>query len=147
MGLQQAVGAQLHISAALPATHDDTGFAALTYTKVGKLSSLPDLDGEYDTATFDNLETGEEEKFPDVFRAGDGVFTVGLDDSDTGQDLIETSKDAKTKCSFKFTLKDGTVYYRIGFFRSYKPTGIEVGGVVMAECSVEFEKSTVKVSV
>ena len=52
MALQQAVGATISFVAELPATHDDTGFGALTYETVGKLEGYPDLDGVYDIATF-----------------------------------------------------------------------------------------------
>jgi hypothetical protein len=145
MGLQNSVGASLDYSATLPATHDAAGFAALTYLKVGKLSTLPELDGTRDIATFDNLETGEEEKFADMIRAGNSTFNVGLDKSDVGQSAIESAYAAGTKGSMKITLKDGTKYYRTCILTSYKGTGLAAGSVVMAEIGVEFEKTTVKV--
>lgn len=143
MALQQAVGATLGFSAALPATWTAPGFAALTYITVGQLSGLPDLDGEYDITAFNNLTTGEESKFSEVFRSGEGVVTVGFDDVDVGQIALQAA--VGNKGSFKFTLKNGKIYYRTGVIRSFKPTGITTGGVVMAEISVAFERATVKV--
>lgn len=144
MALQQAVGIAAGISTTLPATHDSTGFAALTYSVVGKLGAVPDMDGEHDIATFDNLQTGEEEKFADVLRAGEGTLSVGFDDGDTGQAAIEGA--VGDKVAWKFTLKDGTVYYRIGIVRSYRPTGFTTGSVVMADVNIAFEKTTIKVA-
>lgn len=144
MALQQAVGIAAGISTTLPATHDSTGFAALTFTAIGKLNAVPDMTGEHDVATFDNLTTGEEEKFADVFRAGDGTLSVGLDYADSGQSALEGA--VGSKVAWEFTLKDGTVYYRNGIIRSFKPMGFSTGNVVMAEVSVSFEKTSVKVA-
>lgn len=144
MALQQAVGASIGVSTTLPATYDQAGYEALTFTAVGKINSMPDLDGEYDVATFDDLETGEEMKFADVFRAGDGTFTVGLDEADAGQTALAGAKG--TKAAFEFTLKSGTVYYRTAVVKSFKPTGVSTGNVVTAEVSLAFEGSTIKVA-
>lgn len=144
MALQQAVGASIGVSATLPATHDNTGFGALTYAKVGRINGYPDLDGTFDVATFDDLETGEEVKFADVLRAGSSTFNVGLDEADAGQIILDANKGAKL--AFEFTLKSGVVYYRTAILTSYKPTGIATGNVVLAELGLEFEKTTVKVA-
>jgi len=146
MALQQAVGAALAVSASLPATHDSTGFEALTPTSVGYINSIPSLDGTRDVATFDDLTTGEEMKFADVMRAGEGTFSVGLDPDDSGQGILESAKDSGDKVAILVTLKDGTKYYRTAVVTSFMPTGIETGNVVTAEVGLAFEKSTVKVA-
>lgn len=146
MALQQAVGAAIGVSATLPATHDSTGFAALTFTKVGRINGYPDLDGTYDIATFDDLETGEEIKFVDVLRAGSGSFNVGLDPDDAGQVIVQAAFDNGTKMALEFTLKSGAKYYRTAAVTSFRPTNIGTGNIVMAEMSLEFEKTTVKVA-
>lgn len=143
MAFQQAVGAEIAAVATLPATHDAAGFAALTFKTVGFINSVPDLDGEYDIASFDDLSTGEEYKVADMLRAGDGTFQVALDSSNTGQAEIEGNVGAKA--SFEFKLKNGTKYYRTAVIKSFKPTNITVGGFVMADVALAFEKTTVKV--
>lgn len=146
MALQQAVGATIGWSASLPATHDAAGMGALAPTAVGKVNSVPDLDGTRDIATFDNLSTGEEEKFADVWRAGNGTFQVGLDESDAGQSALATAASTGEKGVLVVTLKSGAKYYRPAIITSYKPTNISTGNVVMAEVGVEFERTTVKVA-
>lgn len=143
MALQQAVGTTAGVSVTLPATHDAAGFGALTYPAIGKISTVPNLTGTYDIATFDNLGTGEEEKFADILRAGSGEFMVGYDPSDAGQTILEANQGSKA--AFAFTLRDGTIYYRIATITSYGPSNITVGGVVMASVNLEFEKAHVKV--
>ena len=147
MALQQSVGAKIGVSATLSTTHDDdatTGFPSLTFTNIGRINGYPDLDGTFDVTTFEDLETGEEIKFADIFRAGNGTFMVGLDEADAGQVILEGNKGGKL--AFAFTLKSGAVYYRNAILTSYRPTNINVGGVVMAELGLEFEKTTVKVA-
>lgn len=147
MALQQAVGTTIGVSVALPTTWDDdpaTGFPSLDYDTVGRLTSVPDLDGEYDIATFDDLSTGEEIKFADMFRAGEGSFVVGLSGDDVGQVALEGAKGEKV--ALEITLKDGTKYYRSSIVRSYAPSNIVVGGVVQAEVSLAFERNSVKVA-
>lgn len=147
MPLQQSVGASIGVSANLPTSHNadaSTGFPSLTFTKVGRINGYPSLDGTYDVATFTDLETGEELKFPDVFRAGNATFAIGLDASDAGQMIL--SDNIGAKLSFEFTLKSGTKYYRAAILTRYAPSSIAAGNVVNAEVTLEFEKSTVKVA-
>lgn len=143
MALQQAAGASISVSATLPATHDATGFGALTFTKIGRINGYPELDGNFDVATFEDLETNEESKFADMFRAGGATFNIGLDDADAGQIVLNANKGSKL--AFAFKLKSGTIYYRIAILTSLFPTGIAIGNVVMAQMGLEFEKTTVKV--
>lgn len=143
MALQGSVGAAAAVSTTLPASHDATGFGALTPTPIGRIGGVPDLDGTYDVAKFDDLTTGEEIKEPDIFRAGAGSFEVALDDEDTGQAALETARG--TKVALRFTLKSGTAYWRIGIITSVMPSGIAVGGFVKMTVNVEFEKSTIKI--
>jgi len=144
MALQQAVGMAAGVSTTLPATVDPTGYAALTMTPCGRLNAVPDLDGEYDIATFDDLTLGEEVKFSDIFRAGEGTMSLGFDEADAGQAVLEGAKGDKVALSF--TLKNGTVYYRTAIIKSYKPVNITTGNVVMADVMLAFEGVPVKVA-
>ncbi|WP_420013922.1 hypothetical protein [Tateyamaria sp.] len=142
MALQQAVGMAAGVSTTLPATFDSTGFAALTYTACGRLNTAPDLDGEYDVANFDDLTLGTEVKLSDVFRAGEGTMSLGFDEEDAGQAILEGAKGDKV--ALAFTLKNGTVYYRTAIIKSYKPVNISTGNIVMADVMLAFEGVTVK---
>lgn len=144
MALQQAVGASIGVSVTLPSTYDAAGYGALTMVRVGRPSSLPDLTGVYDIASFDDLSTGEELKFADMLRAGEGTFTLGYDTSDTGQIAIEGA--VGDKAAFCFTLKSGVKYYRTAVIKSYMPTNVVAGGVVQSSVSLAFEGTAIKVA-
>jgi len=149
MALQSSVGITVGVSATLPSTHDDSGFGGLTYISAGKLSDVPPMTGVFDTAAFDNMSTGEEEKFGDMLRAGSGSLMFGYDlVADTGQAALETAADAVAdadkKVALEFTLKDGTVYYRLAIITSYVPEAA-IGSVLMANVSAEFYRKHIKV--
>jgi len=149
MALQSSVGITVGVSDTLPSTHDASGFGGLTFTASGKLSDVPPMAGIFDTAAFDDLSTGEEEKFGDILRAGSGSLMFGYDTSDTGQAKLEAAADATAdaskKVALEFTLKDGTVYYRLAIITSYVPEAA-IGSVLMANVSVEFYRKHIKVA-
>ena len=143
MTIQQSVGTALAFSADVPATFDEAGFTALTFTPVGKLQGIPDLDGKYDIVTGDDLTSGEEYKQAGMFRSGDGEFDVILDDDDAGQNAIYDARGQRG--AFKITLKNGTVFYRTAIILSMMPTGLAPDSFVMAKIAVAFDRSTVRV--
>lgn len=152
MGLQSSIGIAVAISAALPTTHDAeaaTGFPSLTFTAGGKLNAAPPMNGTRDIATFDNLTTGEEEKLPDMFRAGNGELSFGYDEDDAGQAILEAAYSATDSAgstvALEFTLNNGTKFYRLAIITSYEPSG-SVGNVLMATVGCEFSRKTVKVA-
>lgn len=146
MALQQAAGTTVGASATLPASHDSTGFEALTFTTVGYIGDIPPLDGTYDVATFDSLSDAEENKLSDIFRAGGGTMQMALDEDDTGQGVMETAAATGATVALAFTLNSGTVYYRNAIVKSFMPTNITVGGIVRADAELDFTGRTVKVA-
>lgn len=148
MALIQSVGTLVGVVGSWPATDDQSGYEALSFTNVGEMSSYPPATGTYDVATFDDLSTGTETKLIDMLRAGEGTLTLGMDDDDGGQSILETAHFATTadgkKVSLKMTLKSGKVYYRKGVVTSYQ-VNIAGGQVVQAETSIAFSGAAVKV--
>ena len=152
MALQSSVGITVGVSATLPTTHDDdatTGFPGMTYIACGKLSGTPSMTGVFDTTSFDNLSTGEEEKFVDILRSGSGELSFGYDPADTGQTALETAADATAdaskKVALEFTLANGDVYYRLAIITSYTPEP-SIGSVLMAKIATEFYRKHIKVA-
>ena len=152
MALQSSVGITVGVSATLPTTHDDdasTGFPGMTYIACGKLSGPPSMTGVFDTASFDDISTGEETKIVDMLRAGAGELMFGYDGADTGQVALETAADATSdatkKVALEFTLANGDVYYRLAIITSYTPSAA-IGNVLMATIAAEFYRKHIKVA-
>ncbi len=145
MALQQSVGIALAVSTTLPAADTEEAYNSITFTPVGELSEVPDLTGEYDIASFDNLTTGQETKFADINRAGDGEIKLGFNLDDAGQTILETAAADGDSLSLEFTLKDDTKYYRKAIIKSFKPADVSTGNVLMASVMVAFFGVSVKV--
>ena len=109
--LQTASGAKLYVSAAAPTTHDATGFAALTFTKVAKVSDLGTIGEEYNEVTFNPLDERETERLAGSYTSGQIPTVYGYDKDDAGQGILETNSGNNTRLSFKIELPSGELHY------------------------------------
>jgi len=148
MAIINSVGTLVAVVQAEPATKDQAGFEALSFTPAGCMSAIPPLTGTKEIASFDCLDTGEEIKVLDMDRAGQGDIEFAYNEDDAGQVIIETAAAASTHAtsvlSLRFTLSNGTIYYRTGLATSYSPNSA-VGQVIQATASMEFFGTHVKV--
>jgi hypothetical protein len=107
-----SIGAKLSLSASAPATFDASGYAALTYSKIGLIGKIGDLSGKWDEDKFNILETGGTVKAKTFRDAGSTELEIGYKPADTGQALLKTAyEDALNDYSFKLEMPDGEVRY------------------------------------
>ncbi len=90
MGSSTSAGTTLHISAALPATEDITGYSALTYTKVGGIESLGPIGPATSVVNFQPLD-GPMEKHKGSTNYGSLNPPIAHDKEDAGQTLLRTA--------------------------------------------------------
>lgn len=109
--LQTAAGTALYVSASAPATHDSAGFAALTYSKVGKVSDLGEVGEVYNEVTFSPLDEAEVERLAGSYTSGQIPAVFGYDATDAGQDIIRSNVGNNVRLSFKMVLPDGEIWY------------------------------------
>ena len=103
-------GTCVSVSAASPATHDSTGFAALTYTQVGELATLGAVQSTFEMATFDSLCTGVRTKVPGIREVADFEITYALDRDDAGYALLAGAHEDKDIVSLRIVDPQGTLY-------------------------------------
>lgn len=107
-------GTCVSVSAASPASHDATGFAALTYTQLGELETLGEINIRNASVNFANLCTG---KTTLIKGAEEGIeFDIGvaMDREDAGQAIMNTARRSLTS-SVSLRIVDNagdTVYVR-----------------------------------
>jgi hypothetical protein len=105
-------GTCVSVSAASPSTHDATGFAALTYTQLGELETVGEINAQHSSANFANLCTG---KTSIVKGSEDAIqFDIGvaMDRSDAGQAMMTTARKSQTaKVSLKIVDSAGDTVY------------------------------------
>lgn len=108
------VGTTMHISANAPATFDQSGCEALSYTKIGGVVTIPEIGDSSEDGTVTSLEEGRVLHFNGVKDFA--PFTVELiyDAADTGQDIVRTNKNGTTECTIKIVDADSTDTYIVG---------------------------------
>lgn len=145
MGGMTAAGSALAISAGDPATQNEAGYEALTYTEVGNIEKLGPVGGQYAKVEFQPLKGGKQ-KFKGSPDWGTLNPTMALDSEDAGQALMFTaSEDQIGDYAFKVTKPDGAVRYFQGKVFGM-PESIEgADTVIMANATVEINTKPVRV--
>ncbi|GAB5431291.1 MAG: hypothetical protein EpisKO_06610 [Epibacterium sp.] len=137
MAHQTASGVTLGISTAAPATHDITGFDALTFTNVGEITNVGEFGKEWSLVTHNPLATRGTKKGKGSFNNGTLSPALALDPDDAGQTAMKTALESDDPVYFAVTLQDGTIYYLTGLVMSFKPNIGGVDDVVTASTAIE----------
>jgi len=120
MAIQTAAGATISMSASLPATYDAAGYTALTYTNVGKLSSLPEFGITNEVVTLDLMDSRMRIKRKGAWDGGDIGAEFAFDSADAGQALLKTASTSDNNYSFKVTDQDGTKTHFVAQVSDYR---------------------------
>lgn len=107
----RSIGTTLAVSAAAPATYDATGYAALTFTAVGGVSSVGEFGASFEQVTHIDLDDGETQKDYGAKNAGDPAVVYRIIPSDAGQAILATAEDNLAKISVKVTRPNGLIQY------------------------------------
>lgn len=107
----RSIGTTLEVSAAAPATYDSTGYAALTYSPVGGVSSVGEFGASFEQVTHIDLDDGETQKDYGAKNAGDPSVVYRIIPSDAGQGILATAEDSLAKVSVKVTRPNGLIQY------------------------------------
>lgn len=114
MGKQTSTGVELAVAAGQPATFDQVGYEALTWTVVGEVLSIGEFGIQIDEVTSQPLATGITEFFQGFKQYGQPALGLERDSDDAGQDIIEAHADGANAgeiISMRVTLGDGYVFY------------------------------------
>lgn len=111
MGIMTAAGSLLAISAGHPATPNEAGFSALTFTNIAFVDKIGPMGATYGQTTFQPLVG------PEITIKGGAKYGVinpsyAVDNEDAGQALIKTaSANQIDDYSFRLTRPDGSIRY------------------------------------
>ena len=145
MATTEGIGGFLSASAAAPATYDDTGYAALTWTEIGEAEEIPEFGPAHDSVTFTPLKTGIVNKYHGALNYGSVTVPMALADGDAGQGILRAALASRDEISFRETRSDGSIRYISGKVMSF-PSGQSIGSVVMANVNIEFTRAEVNVA-
>lgn len=113
MTISTVAGAVLSVSAALPTTFDSAGYTALTWTPIGEMTDIGAVKGRaYNTSTHAPIGNPMQISKKASYTLPNGEFTVGWDEADAGQVLIETAANSNSATyAFKLEKQDGGIRY------------------------------------
>jgi hypothetical protein len=127
MTIAASVGTCVSVSASLPATFDAAGYAALTYTQVGELEAIGEINVRHAAVTFQNMCSGKTSTLKGAEEPVAITIDVALDRDDAGQTIMATARKSLTsKVSVKVAEANGDIVYFHGFVMS---DTINYGGI------------------
>lgn len=137
MTTQTAAGAKLGISAALPATYDATGFAALTFTNIGEVTNLGTFGRKYNVVSYNPLASRSTQKRKGSFNSGTLSPQLSIDDADAGQIIMRSALASDAEFSFQMTKQDGKKVWCKGIVTSFEENLATVDTIYNATATIE----------
>lgn len=119
MSYQTMVGSEIAISAALPATEDEAGYAALTYTPIGEITDFGEMTAQRTEVTHEPVKTGIVHKGKGSTNYGTRNTAIALDLNDAGQIIALAAQEDPAPYSMRETWQDGTVVYYQALIMSF----------------------------
>ena len=141
--VQTLVETTISVSASLPATFDDTGYAALTFSAIGQVTDWTPGGQTYNVVTSNPIAQRSTDKYKGTFNNGADSITVNRDDDDAGQVIIQAALTSDADQSFEVTYQDGTIDYFTGKVVSFDTVAGGADSIVQKTISLERTRSTV----
>jgi len=145
MTAMTAAGTKIGISAATPATNDKAGYAALTYTNIGKVEQIGAFGSTQEVVNFQPLD-GPLEKYKGPSNSGAIQPSLAHDDEDAGQTLLRTAADDKSSKLYpiQVTYPNGAKRHFGGRVFGYPETAGAANSMLMANPSIEISTEIFK---
>lgn len=133
-------GTTIGVSATQPATEDIAGYAALTFTTIGEVTSFGESGGTATVTTFTPVDSGVVNKRKGSRDYGTMSLALASDISDAGQLLLKAGFDGaavQTIHSFEVTDNAGNITYFMGLISSFTTVRGDANAIVSHNCNVE----------
>lgn len=111
MTFMTTAGSIIAVTATAPATFDEAGFEAATFTVVGEVTDLGETGRVYNKVEHNPIGSRATQKRKGGFDPGNQNFVVALDRADAGQIIMQAAAQSDDDYYFKLTEQDGTVNY------------------------------------
>lgn len=143
----QSVTSTMFVSAALPATQDAAGYAALTasWKEIGELDTIPEYGPKSASVTRTPIKTGIVDKQKGSRDMGQLTLDMAWAPGDVGQAALITAEAGTAPVAFKVQLPDGTMEYFNANVMSYTRTPGASGNFVKAASMLDIKTQIVTV--
>lgn len=104
MTFSTSAGTTIGLSASQPATYNQAGYEALTFTSIGSVTDLGEIPSRvYELVTLYYVASRGQAKAKGGYSLGSQTIVYALDADDTGQALVDTATDADAAYSVKIS--------------------------------------------
>lgn len=141
-----SAGTTVAVSASLPATYNEAGYEALTFTDIGEVTNVGDIGRVYELVKHLPLATRETIKRKGSYDSGSVALDMARVPSDAGQTILVAGVDSDTSRSFEVTLQDGTVLYFTAQIMSYLTKIGATNNITGAMVQIEIDSDIVEVA-
>lgn len=138
MTARTSAGTTLAISATAPATFNQAGFSALSFTNIGEVTQIDgNIGRQYNLVTHMPLASRGTVKKKGSFNSGSMNVPLALDRDDAGQILAQAALLSDNDYSFRLTDQGGDILYCRGIVMSFPVTYGGVDAISTATISIE----------
>ena len=145
-----SAGTKLYISAALPATEDAPGYAALSWTEVAEVVNLPEFGKTFALVTHNPLGDRKTYKRKGSYNEGSLAVQLARAPADAGQILALAALEVDTAYSFKVDLNDGVTTNTLlnfpGLVMSYTANVGGVDSITGSSMTIEIDGAVIEVA-
>lgn len=147
MTVRTSATTTLAISAGVPATFDNAGYVALSYTAVGEITNFGEFGREFTLVTHNPVASRGTQKLKGAFNEGAIALQLGLDTDDAGQVLMKAASASDSLYAFRITTANGDIYYFQGLTMGFKVGLNDVNSVTSATANIEITTSSTGVGI
>jgi len=149
MAYYTTAGTVLSVSTALPATFDEAGYEALSWSVVGEITTIPTFGAEANMGTHNPVDTRFTRKYKGSINAGQQTIEMALDDDDAGQlIMIDHAEGAAIDAdvAVKLEYPYGAVRYYTAQVGSFQENPGGVDDYLTASAMLDITRPVVKVA-
>lgn len=128
---QSVVGTRFYVCATLPATYNQAGYEALSWTEIGEVTDGGSFGKTWQVTNHNPIATGETFKFKTTSDNGDVTLQMARIPSDAGQTILRAANNSTASYAIKCTIQDGTDMYFAAKVTSYT-TEVGSGASILA---------------
>lgn len=134
-----SAGTTLGLSAAAPATYNQAGYEALTFTTIAEVDDLGEIPSRiYELVTWQPVAERGMRKAKGGYQIGSQTITFGIDPDDAGQTLIDAATASDTAYSVKIAHPQfGEIYARALVMGGPKNYG-DVNSIATRQVTLEY---------
>ncbi len=145
--VQSMAGATLAISAALPATFDATGYAAVAaYTPIGEVEDYGDHGLTRSVTKFTPVDTAVVAKRPGSKDYGEMSLKIGNVPSDAGQVIMRAAVESNNPHAFQLTYPSGEIHYISALVTSFVNSDGTVDNIQRVSVKLDLDRKPVIVA-